>query len=89
MSDAYVCPSCRAPLEADAASLVCASCGAVYPVSEGIADFSGGAYYDSYLPGQELAEEHQRGLGAEVFGSRWRIESTRREWLIFAWCLQS
>lgn len=74
MSDAYVCPSCRAPLEADAASLVCASCGAVYPVSEGIADFSGGAYYDSYLPGQELTEEHQRGLGAEVFGSRWRIE---------------
>jgi SAM-dependent methyltransferase len=43
-------------------------------VSEGIADFSGGAYYDSYVPGQELTEEHRRGLEAEVFGSRWRIE---------------
>lgn len=46
----------------------------MYPVASGIVDFSGGQYYDAYEPGQELTEEHQRGLEAEISGSRWRIE---------------
>ncbi|MGZ8867024.1 MAG: methyltransferase domain-containing protein [Thermoanaerobaculia bacterium] len=74
MPVAYVCPACRGALLQSAATLRCTNCGVGYPVELEIADFSGGAYYDSYVPGQELTEEHQRGLGAEVFGSRWRIE---------------
>jgi SAM-dependent methyltransferase len=58
-----------------AATLRCTSCAADYPVELDIVDFSGGMYYDAYEPGQELSEEHRRGLAAEVFGSRWRIEN--------------
>jgi len=57
------------------ATLRCTSCAADYPAELGIADFSGGTYYDAYEPGQELSEEHRRGLAAEVFGSRWRMEN--------------
>lgn len=74
MSVPYVCPACRGALQQDTTSVRCAKCGVDYPVELDIADFSGGSYYDSYAPGQELPEEHQRGLEAEVFGSRWRVE---------------
>lgn len=56
------------------ATLRCTGCGAAYPVDGGIADFSGGSYYDSFSSESELTEEHRRGLAAEVGGSRWRIE---------------
>jgi SAM-dependent methyltransferase len=71
MTISYRCPNCGGALRE---SLQCVTCGAVYPVTDGIADFSGGHYYDSYEPGQALTAEHERGLAAEVSGSRWRIE---------------
>lgn len=40
----------------------------------GIADFSGGRYYDEFESEELLHPEHRRGLEAEVAGSRWRIE---------------
>ena len=75
MSVSHVCPACRGTLVRAVETLRCTSCDAKYPVDFDIADFSGGAYYDAYEPGQELSEEHRRGLAAEVFGSRWRIEN--------------
>lgn len=71
MSIAYRCPQCRGSLRD---SLQCTKCGASYQNTDGIADFSGGHYYDSYVPGQPLTAEHERGLAAEVSGSQWRIE---------------
>src|SRR5688572_30144212 len=71
----YICPVCRGALVQSAATLRCTSCVSVYPVELDIVDFAGGMYYDAYEPGQELSEEHRRGLAAEVFGSRWRIEN--------------
>ena len=74
MSVPYVCPVCRGALLQSSATLRCTNCGVDYPVDLDIADFSGGSYYDSYAPGQELSDEHRRGLEAEVRGSRWRVE---------------
>lgn len=70
----YICPLCRVPLTADSDALHCSSCGARYPVEDGIADFSGGAYYDHFTGPESLGEEHRVGLAGEVEGSRWRIE---------------
>jgi SAM-dependent methyltransferase len=63
----YVCPSCHKPLDKP-------HCGAPYAVENGIADFSGGAYYDTFNSEDELTAEHKIGLAAEIAGSRWRIE---------------
>lgn len=74
MTSFYRCPACRGALIDAGSVLPCSHCGALYPVADQIADFSGGQYYDAYEPGQELSEEHERGLEAEITGSRWRIE---------------
>jgi SAM-dependent methyltransferase len=63
----YVCPSCHKPLDKP-------HCGEPYAVENGIADFSGGAYYDTFNSEDELTAEHKIGLAAEITGSRWRIE---------------
>jgi SAM-dependent methyltransferase len=68
------CPHCRAPLWDDAGALLCDSCGRRYPVDDGIADFSGGRYYDHFTGPETLSAEHRVGLAGEVEGSRWRIE---------------
>ena len=70
----YRCPACRSSLASADAALRCTACGTDYPVADGIVDFSGGTYYDSFGSELELTEEHRRGLEAEVGGSRWRIE---------------
>lgn len=62
-----VCPSCHASLDRP-------HCGAPFSRENGIADFSGGAYYDTFNNEEELTPEHKIGLAAEVAGSRWRIE---------------
>jgi SAM-dependent methyltransferase len=62
-----VCPSCHAPLDRP-------HCGAPVSRENGIADFSGGAYYDTFHSEDELTAEHKIGLASEVAGSRWRIE---------------
>lgn len=59
-------------MERDA--LRCRVCNVSYPIDDGIADFSGGRYFDAYEPGEDLPEEHRRGLEAEIRGARWRIE---------------
>lgn len=63
----YVCPSCHEPLDRH-------RCGATYSVENGIADFSGGSYYDTFNDESELSAAHKIGLAAEITGSRWRIE---------------
>lgn len=68
------CPVSRDALRREGDTLVCSGCARVFPVDGGIADFSGGAYYDVFEPGTELPAEHLRGLEQEVFGTRWRIE---------------
>jgi SAM-dependent methyltransferase len=67
-----VCPSCGGGLLFEDSALVCAPCATRYPVAEGIADFSGGQYYDVFSPGDRLTEEHERGLAGEVDGARTR-----------------
>ncbi len=69
----YVCPRCRGPLADVPEGLACAACDVLYPVADGIADFAGGAYYDTF-EGQELAAGHLEGLENEVGGTRSRIE---------------
>jgi SAM-dependent methyltransferase len=68
---AYVCPACRTPLGDD---LHCGTCDVTYPSDGGIADFSGGAYYDQFSDEAQLTDEHRRGLANEDAGARWRIE---------------
>lgn len=70
---AYVCPACRGPLADDGSSLACLVCLRRFPVEDGIADFSGGRYYDSYEPGQPLADDARVGLVNEERGAETRI----------------
>lgn len=70
----YACPGCRACLTRTAGFLRCEDCGASYELEDGIADFSGGRYYDKFVPGQELSEEQVAGLDEEVPGAVSRIE---------------
>lgn len=73
MDSFLVCPSCRVPLSSGEDALACRTCGTRYPVDGGIADFSGGRYYDGFVPGQELSAAHQEGLTRENEGARSRI----------------
>ncbi|HUP48095.1 MAG TPA: methyltransferase domain-containing protein [Thermoanaerobaculia bacterium] len=70
----FRCPACRSTLAGAPETLRCTGCGALYPLSGGIADFSGGRYYDVFESEQQLTAEHRRGLEAEIEGARWRIE---------------
>jgi SAM-dependent methyltransferase len=72
---AYRCPSCVGALERQASALRCGRCAAVYPIVDGIADFSGGKYYDQFDETTELSAEHLRGLELENAGAITRIES--------------
>lgn len=67
----YCCTACRAPLPE---SLHCPRCGATYPSTDGIADFSGGAYYDTFGGEHELNDDARAGLAGEVQGTLERIE---------------
>lgn len=68
----YVCPLCHSALDP---TLTCTACAARFSIADGIADFSGGHYYDSFDSGTILTAEQQAGLEAEVEGSFDRIES--------------
>lgn len=70
----FCCPACHGELVESRETVRCAVCAAVYARTEGILDFSLGAYYDQFTPGQQLSGEHRRGLESEVAGARWRIE---------------
>ena len=64
-----VCPDCRETLDA----MRCPRCGTAWPVDHGIADFSRGAYYDSYAPTDASLERDREGWAMELDGSRRRI----------------
>jgi SAM-dependent methyltransferase len=69
----YVCPDCRGPLAPTEASLACGRCQKNYPLSSGLADFSGGRYYDNFTSGQAIAQSEVEGLSNEVPGAIARI----------------
>jgi len=70
----YVCPRCHGPLAESPDQLACPACQLTFPVSDGIADFALGGYYDAFADGQELAPAHLEGLRNEVAGTLARIE---------------
>jgi len=68
-----VCPACRAALHAAREALRCTRCSTLYPWAHGIADFSGGRYYDAFDESIELSAILQQGLALEEDGVRRRI----------------
>ena len=69
-STALVCNRCKAPLDECPGYLFCASCNLRFPCSDGIADFSGGVYYDTFPGPEVLSTENLRGLENESEGAR-------------------
>ena len=67
---ALVCSRCRGRLAEGAGELACEACGARFPCADGIADFSGGVYYDNFPGPEVLSEENRRGLENEKEGAR-------------------
>lgn len=67
------CPDCRRPLQKQAESWSCGSCGATFPVEHSIADFSQGSYYDSFGGADCLSCEHCQGLANEISGTTARV----------------
>lgn len=65
-----ICPSCHGTLD-DA--LACRACNRRWPIDDGIADFSGGAYYDQFDASTVLSDSHREGLELEIDGARRRI----------------
>ncbi|HYS52152.1 MAG TPA: methyltransferase domain-containing protein [Thermoanaerobaculia bacterium] len=71
----YRCPTCHSELNFDASALRCRRCDVAYPVSDGIADFAAGKYYDNFDQASALTLEHLRGLELENEGAISRIRS--------------
>lgn len=67
-----ICVDCRSELAREGAALRCSRCSASYPVVDGIADFSGGRYYDAYNEGDALHDAHAAGLEHEIGGAESR-----------------
>ena len=67
------CPKCHSLLVTENDALVCSPCGATYPREGGIADFSGGSYYDSFGGAEHLTCEDCQGLANEVTGTTSRV----------------
>lgn len=65
-----VCCRCKGPLERGAAELSCTACGLRFSCADGIADFSGGTYYDNFPGPEVLSEENRRGLENEREAAR-------------------
>lgn len=72
-SSPYVCPDCHGALQRTEVSLECGHCNKSYPISSGVADFSGNCYYDNFTPGQALSEPEMEGLRNEFPGAAARI----------------
>lgn len=78
----YVCPYCRMPLDEafghaparPVGALSCPNCGREYTVSDGIADFSEGRYYDNFDENTTLGTDHLAGLELETAGAKARID---------------
>jgi SAM-dependent methyltransferase len=75
LPEALACPVCHGALSPpDREAVACARCGRRYPRQDGIVDFTGGVYYDTFDESIPVPEEHLAGLSLEVEGSRRRIE---------------
>jgi SAM-dependent methyltransferase len=72
----YVCPDCHAGLADTTCALRCKECSSLYPVDDGIADFSHGQYYDNFVPAQALTNEHAAALDEEITGAVSRIQDS-------------
>jgi len=70
VSAGLVCCRCKGALAEEVGGLHCTSCDLDFPVSNGIADFSGGVYYDNFPGPEVLSEENRRGLENESEGAR-------------------
>jgi SAM-dependent methyltransferase len=68
-----VCPDCRVPLRRDPAAWACGTCGRVFPVDAGIADFSGGVYSDVFSSERDVTPELVQCFSDEEAGTRARI----------------
>jgi SAM-dependent methyltransferase len=69
-STRLVCCRCRGRLLAGASQLTCPACNLQFPCSDGIADFSGGHYYDNFPGPEVLSPENLRGLENESEAAR-------------------
>jgi len=67
------CPDCRLPLTQEGDGLRCVHCATTFEITEGIADFSKGHYYDSFCGADHLSCEDCQGLSNEVFGTTSRV----------------
>jgi SAM-dependent methyltransferase len=65
-----VCSICKGPISKGEGELSSAACNLVFPCAGGIADFSGGVYYDNFPGPEVLSEENRRGLENESEGAR-------------------
>jgi SAM-dependent methyltransferase len=65
-----VCCGCKGRLETAAGHLSCAACNVRYPCADGIADFSGGSYYDNFPGPEVLTDANRQGLANERETSR-------------------
>jgi SAM-dependent methyltransferase len=69
-----VCPACHTPLSAGSSggssALACASCGRVFPVDDGIADFSERRYFVDHPVPESMSDEARRGYANENEGRR-------------------
>jgi len=70
-----VCPRCHASLDQYSGGLRCDSCRLDYPVTDDIADFSGGVYFDQFDAATALPDEHRAALQLEEEGTKRRIAS--------------
>ena len=68
-----ICPRCRVGLTAAPGRLQCPACRAVYPVEDGVADFSGGIWFDEFGGPGELSVAQRLGLENEVAGTVARV----------------
>jgi len=73
LHDVYRCPTCLGQLTAHPDSLRCDICRGNYPVSDHVADFAQGSYYDQFDDSTVLTEEHQQALARELSGATARI----------------
>jgi SAM-dependent methyltransferase len=68
-----LCPRCRGSLAETPAGLSCGGCVLAFPIEDGIADLSGGRYYDAFDPETVAPEVLLSGLELETSGVRRRI----------------
>jgi len=65
-----VCSACKGRLAPAAGGFACRACPRIFPVDGGVADFSGGRYYDNFPGPEVLTPANLAGLANEKEGAR-------------------